>query len=83
MQHEPTAPETHLHRITLVVNGLDPHGARAAMLRQRLEALPGVFGAYVSGSTEMAFVVYDPEQLTVDGISEAVRAVGLEVGTLQ
>ncbi|MBI3015648.1 MAG: copper-translocating P-type ATPase [Candidatus Tectomicrobia bacterium] len=66
-------------RIELPVSGLTCARCVQAV-EQTLRAVPGVRGATVNLAGGRAFVEYDPEQATIAGLHEAIKAAGYRVG---
>ncbi len=64
-------------RITLQVSRLDGNPNRAKVLQNRLERTLGIERAYVSPTTEMVYIVYDPSEIDVKTIQQKLE--GFEV----
>lgn len=71
--------EPNKRRITLAISGLDRAGVKAQALKDRLEAMAGIFRVFVNVSTEVLYVVYDSKQISPDDLNQVIRELGLEV----
>jgi hypothetical protein len=49
--------------VTLPISGNRLNALNAEHLTRRLEAVPGVTAVFIGLQTEMAFIVYDPQQV--------------------
>jgi Cu+-exporting ATPase len=70
----------HLARVALPVRGMTC-GACATRLEKALGLVPGVGSAAVNFAVERADIAYDPAQLAVPAIAEAIVRAGFEVPT--
>ncbi len=70
----------HLARVALPVRGMTC-GACATRLEKALGLVPGINSAAVNFAVERADVAYDPAQLAVPAIAEAIIKAGFEVPT--
>lgn len=67
-------------RITLAIYGLACGGGGALSVERALALTPGVVRAYVSPTTEMAYVEYDPAAADQESLSGAVERAGFRAG---
>ena len=70
--------DRHLARVALPVRGMTC-GACATRLEKALGLVPGVGGAAVNFAVERADIAYDPAQIAVPAIAEAIVRAGFEV----
>lgn len=71
-----------VERITVAVYGLAGEGEITMAVEQALLGVPGVSRAYVSPSTEMAYIEYDPAKTTLGQLRGTIEGVGLRTGEL-
>ncbi|MDX2003725.1 MAG: heavy metal-associated domain-containing protein [Meiothermus sp.] len=67
-------------RVTLPVFNLGGSQGRARLLQHRLERVGGVESAYVSLSTEMAYIVYDPEEIALEALRKRLEQLDTPSG---
>ena len=72
--------DRHLARVALPVRGMTC-GACATRLEKALRLVPGVSETAVNFAVERADIAYDPAQLAVPAIAEAIVRAGFEVPT--
>lgn len=65
-----------LERTTFAISGLGCGGGGVLTVERALAKLAGVARVYVNPATEMAYVEYDPTQVTPRQLTDAVSRVG-------
>lgn len=63
-------------RVTLPIFGLDGDGAGPEAVQRDLLRTPGVLWAHVNLATEMAYIEYQPGQITHDGLIDVIEETG-------
>ena len=67
-------------RVTLPIEGLGCGGGGALTVERALTRQSGVTSAYVNPATEMAYIQYDPEAVSLDQIGLLVIQAGFRAG---
>jgi lipopolysaccharide biosynthesis regulator YciM len=67
-------------KVTLYVSYLEGNPNRAKTLQDRLERVLGIERAYVSHTTEMVYIVYDPIRINVQAIQQKLQKLEVELG---
>lgn len=68
------------HRITLPIYRLSCGGGGTLTIQRALARSTGVIHAYVNPATEMAYVEYDPAQISPECLAATVEQTGFHAG---
>lgn len=68
-------------RVTLPLYNLSCGGGGVLLIERSLVRTPGVVRAYANPATEMAYIVYDPEQVTLAHLVKVIEQAGFRTGT--
>jgi copper chaperone CopZ len=69
-------------RVVVPLYDLSCGGGGVLLIERVLAHTPGVLFAYVNPATEMAYVLYDPEQVNLDDLVNAIERAGFRAGIL-
>jgi copper chaperone CopZ len=73
MEHKlPSSICTESQRVTIVLDGLASAGCGAPMVERQILSVPGVIRVFASLATEMAYIDYEPGQVTHDALTQAI-----------
>ncbi len=63
-------------KVVMPVFDLSCGGGGSRLVEHVIRKLPGIADVYVNPATEMAYVDYDPSDLTPEQIAEAIASAG-------
>lgn len=67
-------------RVTVPLYDLSCGGGGVLIIERTLARVPGVARVYANPATEMAYVEYDPEQVTPDRLVQTIEQAGFHAG---
>ena len=78
LMKEMSRPLNQVSRLSIALRDLDRDGKDGQRLKKAIQGAPGVVSVYVSSSTEVAYILYDPSQITPAQLYKIVQGEDIQ-----